>query len=86
MIHPGALQTIKDAMESFVADRNTGDRQVFITTNSPTLIDLFATEDVIWARLNQGLTECDHIRRRQLDIIKKQLFSAGELLLTEGLF
>jgi predicted ATPase len=86
MIHPGALQVIKDAMDTFIADKKEFDRQVFITTHSPTLIDLFLPEDIIWAKMNQGLTECSHIRKRQLDIIKNQLFSAGELLLAEGLF
>ncbi len=86
MIHPGALQTIKDAMDIFINSRVRKDRQVFITTHSPTLIDLFDPEDIIWARMKSGLTESDHIRKRQLDLIKKQLFSPGELLIAEGLF
>jgi predicted ATPase len=86
MIHPGALNTIREAMESFVVDKDRKNRQIFITTHSPTLIDLFEPEDIIWAKLVRGLTTCDHIRQRQLDVIKKQLFSAGELLIAEGLF
>jgi predicted ATPase len=85
MIHPGALQPIKDAMHSFVSEERRKGRQIFITTHSPTFIDLFDPEDIVWARLQDGLTECDHIRKRQLDIIKRQLFSTGELLLAEGL-
>lgn len=86
IIHPGALQVIKDAMDTFVIDKRQFERQIIITTYSPTLIDLFSPEDIVWAKINQGITECNHIRKRQLDIIKKQLFSAGELLLAEGLF
>ena len=86
MIHPGAIQVIKDAMDTFAIDKRQFERQIIITTHSPTLIDLFSPEDIVWAKMNQGITECNHIRKRQLDIIKKQLFSAGELLLAEGLF
>ncbi len=86
MIHPGALHTIKEAMESFVQERTYLRRQIFITTHSSSLIDLFEPEDIIWARTERGITECDHIRERQLGIIKEQLFSAGELMLKEGLF
>ena len=32
------------------------------------------------------MTECGHVKKRQLDIIKQQLFTAGELILAEGLF
>jgi predicted ATPase len=85
MIHPGALQVLQEAMVSFVSAATRHQRQVFVTTHSPTFIDLFDPEDIIWARLRGGTTECGSIRKRQLDIIKRQLFSAGELLLAEGI-
>jgi len=50
------------------------------------LLDLFEPEDIIWARFKNGVTECGPVRSRQLDIIKKQLFSAGELLIAEVCF
>lgn len=86
MIHPGALSAIKDAIDSFVSGGSTQPRQVFLTTHSPTLIDMFDPKDIIWAQMEKGITVCDHIRERQLAIIKRQLFSAGELLLKEGFF
>jgi predicted ATPase len=85
MIHPGALQVIQEAMISFVQSTARRQRQVFVTTHSPTFIDLFDPEDIIWARLRRGVTEGGSIKQRQLDIIKRQLFSAGELLIAEGI-
>lgn len=85
MIHPGALQIIHEAMAEFVKRSTRFGRQVFVTTHSPTFIDLFEAEDILWAKLRSGVTDCGHIRPRQLDIIKRQLFSAGELLLAEGI-
>jgi len=85
MIHPGALSIIHEAMVAFVEGAAPSQRQVFVTTHSPTFIDLFEPEDILWARLRNGITECGSIRRRQLDIIKRQLFSAGELFLAEGI-
>jgi predicted ATPase len=86
MIHPGALSILQEAISSFVEAPRLRDRQVFVTTHSPTFIDQFEPEDLIWARLVGGLTECAHIHKRQLRIIKEQLFTAGELLITEGFF
>ncbi|WP_267361419.1 AAA family ATPase, partial [Methylobacterium sp. GC_Met_3] len=86
MIHPGALTVLHEAITSFVTARTRRQRQVFVTTHSPTFIDLFDPEDLIWARFNKGVTECGHVKRRQLDVIKQQLFTAGELLLAEGFF
>lgn len=86
MIHPGALSVLHEAIESFVSVESDELRQVFVTTHSPTLIDLFDPKAIIWARLNKGVTEAGHVGGRQLEIIKEQLFTAGELLLTEGFF
>lgn len=86
MIHPGALSVIAEAINSFATSKQREKRQVFVTTHSPTLIDLFEPEDIIWAHFKNGVTECGHVKPRQLDIIKQQLFTAGELLIAEGLF
>ena len=85
MIHPGALSILFEAMESFINNSNRIHRQIFVTTHSPTLIDLFNPDDIIWAKFKKGVTECGHINKRQLDVIKQHLFSAGELLIAEGL-
>ena len=86
MVHPGALTVLHEAMNTSINTSVRRKRQVFVTTHSPTLIDLFDPKDLIWARFNKGLTECGHVRKRQLEIIKEQLFTAGELLLAEGIF
>jgi predicted ATPase len=85
MIHPGALQVIKDAMETYVTSGSTRRTQVFVTTHSPALIDLFAPEDIIWARFKNGTTIAGNIGKRQMDVVKKHLFSVGELVIAEGL-
>jgi len=87
MIHPGALAVIHEAITAFARDDERREpRQAFITTHSPTLLDLFEPEHIIWTRFKNGVTECGPVKSRQLDIIKKQLFTAGELLIAEGLF
>jgi predicted ATPase len=61
MIHPGALTVLYEAMNSFVSASARRKRQVFVTTHSPTLIDLFEPEDLIWARFQKrrdGMWTC----------------------------
>ena len=86
MIHPGALPVFAEAMADFVKGGSGGERQVLITTHSPTLLDLVDPRDIVWARLKRGVTECGAVSNRQLKVIKEQLFTAGELLLSEGFF
>lgn len=89
MIHPGALPVFAEAMTDFVNGTPSlagRDRQVFITTHSPTLLDLVDPSDIVWARFKKGVTECGSVSKRQLTVIKEQLFTAGELLLSEGYF
>lgn len=85
MIHPGALSVFKEAVDSFVDRNNRQERQVFITTHSPTLLDLFEANEIIWAKFRRGVTECGHVGKRQMELIKEHLFSAGELLVAEGI-
>ena len=73
-------------MTSYLEGRSARSRQLFVTTHSPTLLDLFRPEEIIWARFKEGVTKSGHIRKRQVDIVKKQLFTVGELLLAEGIF
>lgn len=83
MIHPGVLPVIADAAKEYSALRTN---QVFITTHSPTLLDLFDPETIIWTSLRDGITACGPITSRQLGLIKRQLFTAGEILVSEGFF
>lgn len=84
MIHPGVLPILSEAAKEYAVASPTEQRQVFITTHSPTFLDLFEPDDIIWTKQVDGITNCGPISARQLGIIKKNLFSAGELFLSEG--
>ena len=86
MIHPGALPILAEAMAEFVSGRGAGQRQIFLPTHSPNLIDLFQPEDIIWTNSSNGVTQCGRVDDRQLDILRKRLFTTGELFLSEGFF
>jgi predicted ATPase len=94
MIHPGALQVIAEAVSDFTNDQARGGsapfrddaRQVFLTTHSPSLLDAFEPEYIIWTRLRGGVTKSGPVSDRQTELIKQQLFSPGEILLAEGFF
>ncbi|URI15962.1 AAA family ATPase [Brevundimonas albigilva] len=85
MVHPGVLPVISDAVADFVSKSGPG-RQVFVTTHSPVLLDQFPPESIIWANFNNGVTECGRVSDRQMSLIKRQLFTAGEILTSEGFF
>lgn len=85
MIHPGLLPILVDASRDFL-DSKTKDRQTFFTTHSPTLLDQFDPASIIAAGYEAGVTTFKSLVPRQLDIIKDHLFTAGELLVAEGLF
>jgi predicted ATPase len=72
-------------METYctVGTQNRG--QIFVTTHSPTLMDLFSPKDIIWARFRDGVTTSGRIGKRQMEVVRRQLFSVGELIIAEGL-
>jgi predicted ATPase len=84
MIHPGVLPVIADAGREYVLSSQLRQNQMFITTHSPILLDFFNPEDVLWASFHNGATEFGKITSRHLDLIKRQLFSTGEILVSEG--
>jgi len=86
MIHPGALPVIADAANEFCSGEKSRGSQVFITTHSPSMLDMFQPENIIWAKFKHGITDCSAISKRQLELIERQLFSAGEIMLSEGFF
>lgn len=87
MIHPGALVVIAEAINDFAYKRVQGaNRQIFVTTHSPHLIDQFDPSVLIWTRKSGGHTEAGHVSERQLSLIKDSLFTPGELMLSEGIF
>jgi predicted ATPase len=86
MIHPGVLPVIADAAKEYVSESANLNRQLFITTHSPSLLDLFDPSSIIWVSFENGVTECGRIAERQLKLIKDELFSPGEILVSEGFF
>ena len=83
MIHPGLLPLLQEAANDYVGLRR--DNQFLITTHSPTFLDQFDPEDIIWVRCDDGVTRADHISKEKLALIKEDLFSPGEILVSEGL-
>lgn len=83
MIHPGILPILVDSGRDFL---DAGDnRQLFYTTHSPTFLDLASPESIISVSFDDGVSTFNGISDRQLKIIKDRLFTAGELLVTEGI-
>ena len=83
MIHPGLLPLLQEAAADYASIRT--DNQFFITTHSPTFLDQFEAEDIIWVKYIDGVTKADKISQSKLDLIKEELFSPGEILVSEGL-
>jgi predicted ATPase len=84
MIHPGLLPVLLDAARDYLEITQTS-RQTFFTTHSPALLDMFAPESIIGATFEDGVSKFAPISVRQLEVIKERLFSAGELLVAEGI-
>ncbi len=85
MIHPGILPILVDASRDYL-ELDDGTRQTIFTTHSPSLLDLFPPENIIASGYEDGVSHFSRISERQLSIIKDELFSAGELLIAEGIF
>jgi predicted ATPase len=83
MVHPALLIIIRDAVLEFTRRRKNG--QVFITTHSSVLMDLFNVEDVLAVEYSKGSTRCSRVSKRQANIVKSGLMSLGEILLAEDL-
>lgn len=84
MINPGLLPVIVDAASEFLSSPRHSHRQVFITTHSPSLLDLVEPESIIWTKLSHGVTTCGPITPRQLRLVKENLFTPSEIMLSEG--
>jgi len=84
MIHPGLLQVLIEAGRDYLDSRVN--HQVLYTTHSPILLDMFDTDSIIGATFVDGVSKFSHMSKRQKSIIKDRLFSAGELLVAEGIF
>ncbi|RYF41198.1 MAG: hypothetical protein EOO38_20975, partial [Cytophagaceae bacterium] len=83
MIHPGLLPVLVDATRDYIEEK--GGRQVLLTTHSPNLLDMFEPESIVAATFDEGISNFAPIADRQLSLIKENLFSAGELMVREGI-
>lgn len=86
MIHPGLLPILIESSRDYLSNSHSEDRQVFFTTHSPNLLDMFDPGAIIGCSFDDGISRFSHMSDRQLDIIRSNLFSAGELLVAEGIF
>jgi len=84
MIHPGLLSLISDSVKDHVEGDSNRKKQVFLTTHSPSFIDLFDPEDITWVEFKDSITSTGKISARHMSAIKDHLFTAGELLVVEG--
>lgn len=85
MIHPGLLPVLVDAARDY-SHSSERDNQLFLTTHSPHLLDLFDADSIIRAQFKDGVTICGPILDRQKNLIAKSLFSPGEIMVAEGFF
>ena len=79
-VNPGILLVLADAIKAM-----TGRSQVLVTTHSPSLIDHFDISEIYAVSLSDFGTAVTQVAGPQLDAVRKGLFSAGELMVMEGL-
>jgi predicted ATPase len=86
MIHPGLLPVLVDASNDYLASKGKAFAQIFMTTHSPAMMDLYSPEELICAKFDGIESVFSPISERQVKLIHDRLFTAGELLLIEGFF
>ena len=83
MIHPALLIVIRDAILDYVhRDPNA---QIFITTHSSVMMDLFEEDSIIAVEHDGFATRAGPVSKRQLDVVRSGLMTLGEVVLAEGL-
>ncbi len=80
MVHPGVLGVLSDAIKE--ASLRS---QVIITTHSPDLISLFDPSVIRVVEKVDGATRIAPLEDQQIEAVRQNLFSTGELMLLEGL-
>jgi len=73
-INPALVTVLCDAVKDVA-----GERQVFVSTHSPQLIDEFDLKDMLAFEFDDGITKVGEIDKRQINIVKKGLMSLGEI-------
>lgn len=84
MIHPGLLTVLIESGRDYL--EVNPERQILYTTHSPVLLDMFDIDSIIGANFQDGISVFAPMSDRQKGIVESKLFSAGELLVTEGIF
>ena len=79
-IHPGALIALADVIQE--AARRS---QILIATHSPDLIDRFPVENILVVSSDRGITSVGSVSETQVEAVRQNLFSPGELHRMEGL-
>lgn len=79
-IHPGLLRVIAESIDE--ASLGT---QIFVTTHSPNLLDYFDPDNIIAVEMVDGITTTGRLNSAQMEAVKSNLFSLGELMSIEGL-
>ena len=79
-VNPGILLILADAIKTV-----TGKSQILVTTHSPSLIDHFDISAIYSVGLSGNGTSVVQVVGPQLDAVRQGLFSAGELMVMEGL-
>ena len=79
-IHPGAMAVLSDTMTE-ASLRG----QVLVATHSPELIDRLPIESIRAVTAEEGSTKAGKVADHQLESVREDLFTAGELHSMEGL-
>lgn len=79
-VHPGVLSMIADAIHEV-----SENKQVLITTHSPEFLDFFEPDDILAVEIDDGVTKVSSLNPSQLEAVRNDLFSIGELMVVEGL-
>jgi predicted ATPase len=80
-IHPGALEVLA---EQFKACPAGGRGQVILTSHSPDLLDHFQPEQLRVVEIEDYLTKIGRVASEQVEAIREQLMSPGELLTVDA--
>ena len=77
-INPALVTVLCDAIKDIA-----GERQVFVSTHSPQLIDEFDLKDMIAFEFDDGVTKVGKIENEQIAIVKKGLMTLGEISVSD---
>lgn len=79
-VHPGALEMLYEYVREA-----SGGGQVILTTHSPDLLDLVSADEVRVVTRSDDETTVSPLDPEQLSVVKRGLFSLGEVMRAEGL-